>query len=361
MANIEQTFQNNHQTGDGPFTRKCMEFFKAKYNMPRTLFTPSGTASLEMMAMILDLQPGDEVIMPAYTFVSSANAFAKFNCKPVFVDSLPDNPNMDADLIEAKITGRTRAILMVHYGGWVSDMAKCQALCEKYNLVLLEDAAQSVHHFYKGQPLGTFGDISAVSFHGTKIVGCGEGGMLIVNNEKYHARAEIIREKGTNLMDYYKGLTTYYEWMDKGSSYLLSDINAAYLLPQLEEIDQLAAQRKKLWRMYFEGLVSNENFIKCPQQDEGSNFYIFYIRFKTAAMMNHYRAELKAKGISSCPHFKPLHTSPYYVENYPDMRAAYPNAESFELILRIPLFNALEPEKVTYIVETINAIEALEK
>jgi dTDP-4-amino-4,6-dideoxygalactose transaminase len=357
IANIKETFKNNHQTGDGPFTRKCMDFLREKYQFQHTLLTPSGTAALEMMAMVLRLEPGDEIIMPTFTFVSSANAFAKFGGKPIFIDSLKDNPNMDADLIEAKITNRTRAILTVHYGGWTCDMEKVAALCKKYNLVFLEDAAQSIHHYYADTPLGLYGDLSAVSFHGTKIAGCGEGGMLIVNNEAYVKDAEIIREKGTNLADYYKGLTTYYEWQVKGSSYLLSDINAAYLLPQLENIEEMITARKALWLMYYHGLKDTAHVTKCPLQADRSNFYIFYIKFNDGKTMNYYRQCLKDKGISSAPHFKCLHSSPYYRTNYPELTAErYENAESFECILRLPLYHLLEPEKVAQIVEVINSV-----
>jgi len=356
IKNIIKTFENNHQTGDGPFTQKCMDFFFTKYNLKNTFFTTSGTHALEMMAMILKIKSGDEIIMPTYTFVSSANAFAKFGGKPIFIDSLHSNPNMDDNLIESKISSKTRAILIVHYGGWTCNIEKVVLLCKKYNLLLLEDAAQSINHYYNGQILGSFGDLSAMSFHGTKIAGCGEGGMLIVNNDLYRHDAEIIREKGTNLKDYYAGKVPYYEWITTGSSYLLSDINAAYLLPQLENIDLLIDNRKSLWMAYYQNIKDSADYKKCPLQDSSSNFYIFYLKFKDRNIMNYYRNILKENGISSAPHFTCLHKSPYYTKNYPDNFETFENAEKFELILRLPLYNSMEMDKVFQISNVINNI-----
>ena len=249
---IQEAVSLGKISGDGLFTNRCHSFFEKKYNFRKVLLTTSCTDALEMAALLIGIKPDDEVIMPSYTFVSTANAFVLRGAKIVFADSRQDHPGVDELLIETLITKKTKAIVVVHYAGVACDMEVLQRIANKYCLFLIEDAAQAINSFYKGKPLGSFGDFAAFSFHETKNIMCGEGGMLVVNNEKFAARAEIIREKGTNRSSFFRGEVDKYGWVDIGSSFLPSDMLAAFLLAQLENIDIIQERRIQIWQLYYE-------------------------------------------------------------------------------------------------------------
>jgi dTDP-4-amino-4,6-dideoxygalactose transaminase len=352
---IKDTFHKGTQSGDGFYSKEIYKLLKDKYNFNNVLLTPSCTHSLEMMAMLLDVKKNDEIIIPSYTFVSTANAFVKFGARVIFVDSMLDNPNIDPNKIEEKITKNTKAICIVHYAGWACDMDKIIYICKKYNIILLEDAAQAIHSFYKNKPIGSFGAISAFSFHETKNINCGEGGMLIINDEKYLDRAEIIREKGTNRTKFSKGEINKYQWIDKGSSYLLSDINAAYLYPQFEDIDNIIFKRKIIWEKYYEELnkIVNKNFITAEKlNDCDGNYHIFYLLFKNNEELQKLKKYLNSNKILSVTHYVPLHRSEYYlkIEKLEELK----NADYFgNCLLRLPIFNSLSETDLDFIINKI--------
>ncbi|MCB0513731.1 MAG: dTDP-4-amino-4,6-dideoxygalactose transaminase, partial [Bacteroidetes bacterium] len=259
---IQQAVQSGKISGDGMFTKKCHQFFESKYGFKKCLLTTSCTDALEMAAILIDIKEGDEVIMPSFTFVSTANAFVLRGANIIFADSYFDNPNIDADAIEQLITPKTKAIVVVHYAGMACDMDKIIELANKYKLFVIEDAAQAIDSFYisKGtkKPLGSIGHLAAFSFHETKNIISGEGGMLVINDERFIERAEIIREKGTNRSKFFRGEVDKYGWVDIGSSFLPSDIIAAFLYAQLENLDAIQTKRKEIWNSYFEGLKTLE-------------------------------------------------------------------------------------------------------
>ena len=343
-----------HQSGDGIYTKKLQKIFREKYNFNSTMFTPSCTHSLEMMAMLLNIQKGDEIIIPSFTFVSTANAFVKFGANIVFVDSLDDNPNIDHDKIEQKITNKTKAICIVHYAGFSCEMDKILEISERHNIFLLEDAAQAIHSFYKGNPVGSFGDMSAFSFHETKNINCGEGGLLVINNHSFIERAEIIREKGTNRTDFFNKKIDKYEWIDIGSSYLLSEINVAYLFHQVENIENIIEYRKKLWYLYKNNIVSNDIFTTCSElQDRTGNYHIFYLLFHDRNMLQKMRLFLKFHQILATTHYLPLHKSKYYLSFNDEIFLQ--SAEKFSSnLLRLPLYHNLTEENVLFIILRIN-------
>lgn len=356
IENIKLTYNYGIQSGDGEFSKKCEKFFQEKYNFKKTLLLPSCTHALEMMAMLLDIKEDDEIIIPSYTFVSTANAFVKFGAKIICVDSMVDNPNIDANEIKKNITSNTKAICVVHYGGWSCDMDTIVKICQDNNIILLEDAAQAIHSYYKNKPLGSFGVMSTFSFHETKNINCGEGGLLIINDSKYIERGEIIREKGTNRTSFFKGEISKYEWVDKGSSYLLSDILAAYLYPQLQDIDNIILHRKKLWKTYYENMKKLEcyNYFKvCYEHDNCiGNYHIFYLLFNSSDKLKIIKNLLKNNDILSTTHYIPLHLSKYYKKHFEEISLT--NSEKFGTsILRLPLYNNLTIKDVQYISNTI--------
>lgn len=356
LVNIKKTYENGVQSGDGFFTNKCKKLLKEKYKFNNCFFVPSCTHALEMMAMLLNIKDGDEIIIPSYTFVSTANAFVKFGAKVVCVDSLNENPNIDPNEIEKNITNNTKAVCIVHYAGWACDMDKIKKLCEKFNIILLEDAAQAINSFYKNQPLGTFGSMSAFSFHETKNINCGEGGLLVINDNKYLERAFIIREKGTNRTAFFEKKVSKYEWIDKGSSYLLSDINLAYLYPQFMDIDNIINYRKKIWKIYYNNLKRLEkfNYFKTCEEIENckGNYHIFYLLFNNDEYLNKIKNILKKNNIISCTHYIPLHLSKYYLENFEEKKLK--NAENFgKNILRLPIYFNLDLKYVELICNII--------
>ncbi|MFN8238009.1 MAG: dTDP-4-amino-4,6-dideoxygalactose transaminase, partial [Chitinophagales bacterium] len=307
-------------SGDGNFTKRCHEYFEKEYSFLKVLLTTSCTHALEMAALLLDIQPGDEVIVPSFTFVSTANAFALRGASIVFADSLSNNPNIDPKEIERLITLKTKAIAIVHYAGFACDMEAIMAIANKHQIPVVEDAAQAIDSYYDGKPLGSFGDLAAFSFHDTKNIICGEGGLLVINKEKYIQRAEIIREKGTNRTQFFKGEVDKYGWVDIGSSYLPSEINAAFLLAQLENLRKIQDKRTEIWNTYYKELtpLAENGKIVLPDIPTKStvNGHLFYILCKNIyerdLLINH----LKENGVYAVFHYLPLHNSVYFMDRY---------------------------------------------
>ncbi len=343
-------------SGNGKYTKLCHDYFQAKYHFKKTLLTSSCTDALEMCAILQDIQPGDEVIMPSYTFVSTSNAYILRGAKIVFADSEANHPNIDASKIESLITPRTKAICVVHYAGNACDMDTIMALAEKYNLSVSEDAAQAIDSFYKGKPLGSIGDVAAFSFHETKNIISGEGGMLTVNKESLIPRSEIIWEKGTNRSAFFRGEIDKYGWVDMGSSFLPSELQAAYLFAQLEEMETIQNRRKAIWSSYFEGLQSLERAgkVKLPYIPSyaTNNAHMFYLVCNTLEERSALIAHLKHNDILAVFHYLSLHDSPFYKPKH-DGRDL-PNSDRFSnTLLRLPLFYELSDADVAKIVNSI--------
>jgi dTDP-4-amino-4,6-dideoxygalactose transaminase len=320
--------------------------------------TTSCTDALEMCALLLDIQEGDEVIVPSFTFVSSANAFALRGAKLVFADSEKDNPNIDAGQLEALITPRTRAIVVVHYAGLACDMDRIDAIAKRHGVVVVEDAAQGIESFYKGRPLGSIGAMAAFSFHETKNVIAGEGGLLAINDAKYIGRAEIIREKGTNRSSFFRGEVDKYGWVDVGSSFLPSDIISAYLFAQLEVLDQIQARRKAIWQRYHDRLarVLPEYGVSLPVVPEfaTNNGHMFYLVCRDLGQRTGLIAALKAQGVHAVFHYLSLHESPYFQKKHDGRQL--PNSDRFtDCLVRLPLYYELTDDQVDFICDCIGA------
>jgi dTDP-4-amino-4,6-dideoxygalactose transaminase len=359
LVYIAQAVASGKISGDGIFTKKCHEFFETTYGFGKTLMTTSCTDALEMCALLLNIQEGDEVIVPAFTFVSTANAFALRGAKLVFADSERDNPNVDPVEIEKLITEKTRAVVVVHYAGVACDMEPIIALCKRHNIPLIEDAAQAIDSYYKGTPLGSLGSMSAFSFHETKNVIAGEGGLLAINDPQYVARAEIIREKGTNRSSFFRGEVDKYGWVEVGSSFLPSDIISAYLYAQLENIDVIQNRRKAIWQRYHDKLVSNvpKFGVKLPVVPEWAtnNGHMFYLVCRDLEQRTKLIDALKAKGIHAVFHYLSLHSSPYFAERH-DGRPL-PNSDRFsECLIRLPLFYELTDDQCDFVSESIVSV-----
>lgn len=358
---IAEAVASGKISGDGRFTVKCQQFLEQRYGFGRVLLTTSCTDALEMAAILCDIQPGDEVIIPSFTFVSTANAFVMRGARIVFADSEAVTPNIDASTIEQLVTDRTRAVVAVHYAGMACDMDALLAVAKRHDLYVIEDAAQAIESYYKGRPLGSLGHLSTFSFHETKNIISGEGGMLAINDERLMKRAEIIREKGTNRSAFFRGEVDKYQWVDIGSSYLPSDIIAAYLYAQLERIDDIQARRKILWDIYYQGLK--------PLQEAGclilpeipayatNNAHMFYIQCANLAERTALIRFLRSRGILSAFHYLPLHTSRYYRDRH-DGRSLE-NAERYsETVLRLPMFYDLTEEEVETVIKCIKSFPA---
>lgn len=348
-----QAVFNGHLSGNGEFTKKCQQFFEEHYGFCKCLLTTSGTDALEMCAMLCDLKPGDEVIIPSYTFVSTALAFLREGAKVVFADSMKRNPNIDAELLESLITPRTRAIVPVHYAGVACDIDAIMSVAQKYNLLVVEDAAQAIDSYYKGRPLGGIGHLAAFSFHETKnITAGGEGGLLVVNDERFVRRAEIIWEKGTNRAEFFRGEVNKYGWVDMGSSFLPAEINAAFLWAQLENLDEIQTKRKQLWRTYYCNLkpLADKGLFQLPDIPDyaSNNAHMFYLLLpdlkKRTVLINH----LKENGIMAVFHYLSLHSSDYYVDKH-DGREL-PNCDHYAACLvRLPMYYDLTIEDVEHV------------
>ena len=358
LSYIKKAIEENHKIcGDGEFTKRCNEWIEKKTGTPKALLTTSCTHALEMAAILIDIKPGDEVIMPAYTFVSTANAFVLRGARIVFVDIRPDTLNIDERLIEAAVTEKTKAIVPVHYAGVACEMDVIMDIARRHNLFVIEDAAQGMMSTYKGKALGTIGDFGCFSFHETKNYSMGEGGALLINRDEYIEEAEIIREKGTNRSKFFRGLVDKYTWVDKGSSYLPSDMNAAYLWAQLEVADMILDNRMKTWNRYFEGLkkLADAGFMELPFIPEGytHNAHMFYIKVRDLEERTRLLAYLKENGIYAVFHYVPLHTSPAGHEfGRFSGEDRYTTGESDRLI-RLPMFYNLPAENVDYIIDRL--------
>lgn len=354
---ILQAIANHKICGDGEFTAKCNQWFEKKTKTSKCLLTTSCTHALEMAALLCDIKPGDEVIMPSFTFVSTANAFVLRGAKIVFVDIRPDTMNIDENLIEAAITKKTKVIAPVHYAGVACEMDKINQIAQKHHLLVVEDAAQGVMSTYKDKYLGTLGDFGCYSFHETKNYSCGEGGALLIKNIDNIEKAEIIREKGTNRSRFYRGQIDKYTWVNVGSSYLPSELNAAYLYAQLEEAEKINQDRLSSWNFYFQELqsLSESGKISLPfiPKECHHNAHMFYIKCKDLAERTSLIEFLKKQDIMSVFHYVPLHSSPagkkmgrFYGQD------RFTTKES-ERLLRLPMYYGLEKEQIKYIVTII--------
>lgn len=346
---IEAAVQNGHISGNGMFTKRCQAFFEKRYGFIRCLLTTSCTDALEMAAILIDIKEGDEVIMPSFTFVSTANAFILRGAKVVFADSGSNSPNIDAESIERLVTPKTRAIIPVHYAGVACDMDRIMEIATRHNLYVIEDAAQAIDSYYKGKPLGGIGHLAAFSFHETKNISSGEGGMLVINDEKFARRAEIIWEKGTNRSEFFRGEVNKYGWVDIGSSFLPSDIIAAFLLAQLENLNDIQNRRKHIWNRYYENLklIAEKNLVKLPYIDNfaTNNAHMFYLYCNSEQDRNGLISHLKANGYHSVFHYLPLHLSEFYIQKH-DGRELPRSVEYSKRIIRLPFFYELTDEQV---------------
>lgn len=343
-------------SGNGIFTKKCQNFFQERYGFKKCLLTTSGTDALEMCAMLCDLKSGDEVIVPSYTFVSTALAFLREGAKIIFADSQAHNPNLDADQLESLITPKTKVIVPVHYAGVACDMDKIMKVANRHNILVVEDAAQAIDSYYKGRALGSIGHLAAFSFHETKnITAGGEGGLLVINDDRFIRRSEILWEKGTNRAEYFRGEVNKYGWVDMGSSFLPAEINAAFLWAQLEHLDKIQNKRKQLWNKYYELLSNNPkaNYTLPDVPDFATNnAHMFYLVFNSLEERTKMIQKLKGCGYLAVFHYLSLHSSQYYQDKH-DGREL-PNCDRFaDCLLRLPMFYELTIEDVEKICEII--------
>lgn len=349
-VNIADACQLSKLSGDGTYTKLCHEWLKVETSASNALLTHSCTAALEMSAILADIKPGDEIIMPSYTFVSTANAFVLRGGIPVFVDIRKDNCNIDESLIEEAITEKTKVIVPVHYAGVSCEMDTILAIAKKYNLIVIEDAAQGVMSTYKGRPLGSIGDIGAYSFHETKNIISGEGGALIVNNSKFSDRAEIIREKGTNRSQFIKGKVDKYSWMDLGSSYLPSDIIAAFLWAQISKAREITSHRMKVWNNYHKYLAEFESqgLITRPQipNECEHNAHMYYILLESGQKRDELIKGLDDVGINAIFHYIPLHSAPHGLKCSRVNGSMKNTNDISQRILRLPLWIGVDVERV---------------
>ncbi len=336
-------------SGNGKFTKLCQNFFEERYGMKKCLLTTSGTDALEMCAILCDLQPGDEVIVPSYTFVSTALAFLREGAKVVFADSTDYNPNLDVTKLESLITPRTKVIVAVHYAGVACDMDAIMELANKYNLLVVEDAAQAIDSYYKERPLGSIGHLAAFSFHETKNIISGEGGLLVVNNEKFIRRCEIIWEKGTNRAEFFRGEVNKYGWCDMGSSFLPSEIIAAFLWAQLENIDMIQNKRKELWNAYYQCLkpFADKGYFSLPKIPNyaTNNAHMFYLVFPNIEERTEFIKYMKEHEVLTVFHYLSLHSSPYYINKH-DGRELFQCDRYANCLARLPMFYELSIAQV---------------
>ena len=371
---IQEAVNLGKISGNGEFTQRCQSFFEERYGFQKCLLTNSCTDALEMAALLCDIKQGDEVIIPSFTFVSTANAFVLRGAKVVFVDSRADHPNMDESLIEELITPRTKAIVVVHYGGLACEMDTIMDIANRHKLFVIEDAAQAIDSFYKGKALGSIGHLGAMSFHETKNIQCGEGGMLMINDHSMIRRAEILWEKGTERAAYSRGEINKYGWVDVGSSFLPSELTAAYLWAQLENLDKIQERRKAIWEDYY-GLFSEEGYkikilsagyaeivksLKLKVENAvidpfttlnssslnfkfKANFHLFYLLFSSLESRTDFAAALNEKGILAVFHYQSLHKSEFAKKHFPDQFERHlPNSDRYSnCLLRLPLFYEL--------------------
>lgn len=374
---IYQAVYSGKLSGNGVYTKKCQNFFEEQYGFRKALMTTSCTDALEMAAILCDIKPGDEVIAPSYTFVSTVLAFVRQGAKIVFCDSCKDNPDIDPDRIEALITPRTRVIIPVHYAGVACDMDRIMDIAHRHNLLVVEDAAQAIGSYYKGRPLGSIGHFGCFSFHETKNIIAGEGGLLTINDERFIRRSEIIWEKGTNRSEFFRGEVNKYGWIDTGSSFLPSELISAFLWAQIENIDTIQARRKAIWEQYYAGLkpIADKELITLPDIPAyaTNNAHMFYIVCRSLEERSAFIAHMKQNGIQAVFHYLSLHRSGFYL-THPDSRPDncqeiervgdeeqvvglhLPNCDHFaDCLVRLPLFYELTDEEVKRILDSCHS------
>jgi dTDP-4-amino-4,6-dideoxygalactose transaminase len=356
---VARCLVSGNTAGDGPFTRECQQLMEQRFGASRVLLTTSCTSALEMAALLCDVAPGDEVILPSYTFVSTANAFLLRGATLKFVDVRPDTLNIDEQLIERAITPRTKVIVPVHYASIGCEMDAIGALARKHSLQVVEDAAQAVDATYRGTYLGTLGALGAYSFHASKNFGCGEGGALLVNDAKLAERAEIIREKGTNRSRFFRGQVDKYTWVDVGSSYIPADILAALLLSQLRHMDEITARRRRVHESYYDALqpLAERGLLTLPTIPAhcSSNYHMFYVIVADLATRTALIAHLKAAGILAVFHYVPLHTSPVGLSLGYESGMLPVTEDLSDRLLRLPMYAGLEDSSVAAVVEAIRS------
>ncbi len=356
-AFIEDAIKKRRLCGDNYYTKECSKLIEEKYRAKKAFLTPSCTHALEMAALLCGIKPGDEVIMPSFTFVSTANAFVLRGAKIVFVDIRPDTQNIDEKLIEAAVTDKTRAVVPVHYAGVGCEMDYISALAKEYSLKVVEDAAQGVNAYYKGTPLGTIGDFGTYSFHETKNYTMGEGGALLVRSEDDAARAAIIREKGTNRAEFLLGATDKYTWVDCGSSYLPSELGAAFLYAQLNEAEKINEARTAMYNRYYDGLkeLEKRGCITLPTvpKECTHNAHMFYIKVKNLSERCAFIEHMKSRGITCAFHYVPLHSSPFGVKCSRFCGEDRYTTKTSETLVRLPMYKELTEAEVDYVLENI--------
>lgn len=348
-------------SGNGVFTKKCQQFFEEKYGFKKAIMTTSGTDALEMAAILCDVKPGDEVIVPSYTFVSSALAFVRQGARIIFADSCENNPNIDADKIEALITDKTKVIVPVHYAGVACDMDKIMDIANRHNLFVVEDAAQAIDSYYKGKPLGGIGHFGCFSFHETKnVTAGGEGGLLAVNDDRFIRRAEIIWEKGTNRAEFFRGMVNKYGWVDTGSSFLPSEINSAFLWAQLESLESIQSRRKAIWNMYAVGLneLADKGFFNLPEVPNygTNNGHMFYLVCRNLSERTELIKFFKENDVLAVFHYLSLHLSEYYREHHIGKIPNLPNCDRFaDCLIRLPMYFEIKDEEIEKIISCVRS------
>lgn len=361
LSFIEQAIQGSKLSGDGPLSERCESWFENRASCIKTLLTPSCTHALELAALLIDIQPGDEVIMPSYTFVSTANAFVLRGAKVVFVDIRPDTMNIDETKIEAAITEKTVAIVPVHYAGVACEMDTIMSIAEKYKLIVIEDAAQGVMSTYKGKALGAIGHLGAYSFHETKnYTSGGEGGLLLINDQSFVERAEIVREKGTNRSLFFRGMVDKYTWVDLGSSLLPSEIQAAYLWGQLEEAEGINQRRLQIWRKYLDELtpLAEKHNIEVPTVpfECQHNAHMFYLKLENLELRSQFIEMLREEGIVSAFHYIPLHSSPAGQQFGRFVGSDIYTTQESERLVRLPLYFNMSDSEQSYVINAIKNV-----
>jgi dTDP-4-amino-4,6-dideoxygalactose transaminase len=359
---IKDAVASGKISGNGKYTQMCHQFFETRYGFGKCLLTTSCTDALEMAAILIDIQPGDEVIIPSYTFVSTANAFVLRGAKIIFADSYENNPNIDATKIEALITSKTKAIVPVHYAGIACDMDVIMALATKYNLFVVEDAAQAIDSFYTGKDgikkaLGSIGHLAAFSFHETKNIISGEGGMLAINDLQFASRAEIIWEKGTNRAAFFRGEVDKYGWVDVGSSFLPSEVIAAFLWAQIEHLDAIQNKRKKIWNQYYDGLKNINSAFRLPQTPNyaSNNAHMFYLVFESLEKRIACLERLRNNDVQAVFHYLSLHKSPFYKDKHDGENLIWSDKYS-DALLRLPMYYELSLDDISEIIKIIKDV-----
>jgi len=359
QANLAAVLDRGDLSSDGPFTQACSRFLEERFAIGRVLLTPSCTAALEMAAMLCDLGPGDEAIMPSYTFASTASAVVRAGARPVFVDIRPDTLNIDESLIEQAVSPHTKAIFPVHYAGVGCEMDAILEIAHRHGLRVVEDAAQGVDAFYRGRALGSLGHLAAFSFHATKNCTCGEGGSLCVNSPELAQRAEIVREKGTNRCQFVRGEVPQYEWIDVGSSCLIGEISAAFLMAQLNSLDRITAERRRICLAYREGLapLEREGLVRLPQVPAHcrDNGHVFHVRLADQQTRDGLMAYLRRQGVQAISHYVPLHSSPMGRRHGRAAGTLRHTDETCRRLLRLPLYCGITEEELSQVIDHVFA------